>query len=83
VSSEALVELGTIIVGLAVLSRVAGALGIPTIPLYLTAGLAFGRGGLLPLITSEAFVEVGAQIGLILLLFTSISNIRPPSWSPR
>ena len=57
------------IVGLAVLARIAGRLGIPTIPLYLTAGLAFGRGGILPLVTTEEFVEIGAEIGLILLLF--------------
>lgn len=67
---EILVELGAVIVGLAVLSRMASALGMPTIPLYLTAGLAFGKGGLLPLVTSESFIEVGAGIGLILLLFT-------------
>lgn len=67
---EVLVELGAVIVGLAILSRVASIIGIPTIPLYLTAGLAFGKGGLLPLVTSEAFIEVGAGIGLILLLFT-------------
>jgi CPA2 family monovalent cation:H+ antiporter-2 len=67
---EVLVELGAVIVGLAILSRLANALGIPTIPLYLTAGLAFGKGGLLPLVTSEAFIEIGAGIGLILLLFT-------------
>ncbi len=68
--TEVLVELGAIIVGLAILSRIAGALGIPTIPLYLTAGLAFGKGGLFPLVTSEAFIGIGAEIGLILLLFT-------------
>src|SRR5918992_1805916 len=64
-----LVELGGVIVGLAILARVAGRLGIPTIPLYLTAGLAFGEGGILPLVTTEGFVEIGAEIGLILLLF--------------
>lgn len=64
-----LVELGGILVGLAVLSRLATRTGIPTIPLYLTAGLAFGRGGLLPLVTAEEFISVGAEIGLILLLF--------------
>ena len=42
---------------------------MPTIPLYLTAGLAFGKGGLVPLVTAEDFVQVGAEIGLILLLF--------------
>jgi len=66
---EVLVELGAVIVGLAVLSRIAGVLGVPTVPLYLTAGLAFGEGGTLPLVTAESFVEIGAEIGLILLLF--------------
>ena len=42
---------------------------MPTIPLYLTAGLAFGRGGNVPLVTAEEFVQIGAEIGLILLLF--------------
>lgn len=66
---EVLVELGGILLGLAVLSRLATRIGMPTIPLYLTAGLAFGRGGAIPLVTAESFVEVGAEIGLILLLF--------------
>src|SRR5262249_29690234 len=39
------------------------------IPLYLLGGLAFGNGGLLPLQFSEEFVHVGAEIGVILLLF--------------
>jgi CPA2 family monovalent cation:H+ antiporter-2 len=46
-----------------------GRLGIPTIPLYLSAGLAFGRGGILPLLTTDEFVEIGAEIGLNMLLF--------------
>ena len=66
---ELLVELGAILLGLAVLSRLAVRIGMPTIPLYLTAGLAFGRGGIVPLVTAEEFVQVGAEIGLILLLF--------------
>lgn len=64
-----LLELGTVIIGLAILSRIAHRLAIPTIPLYLLVGLAFGEGGLLPLVTSEGFISVGAEIGLILLLF--------------
>lgn len=64
-----LVELGAVVIGLAVLARLAGRVGIPAIPLYLTAGLAFGEGGILPLVTTQEFVEVGAEIGLILLLF--------------
>lgn len=66
---ELFVELGAILVGLAILSRLATRIGMPTIPLYLTAGLAFGEGGLLPVVTADEFVQVGAEIGLILLLF--------------
>lgn len=66
---ELLVELGAILVGLAMLSRLATRIGMPTITLYLTAGLAFGKGGIVPLVTAEEFVQVGAEIGLILLLF--------------
>lgn len=66
---ELLVELGAILVGLAILSRLATRIGMPTIPLYLTAGLAFGRGGIVPIVTADEFIQVGAEIGLILLLF--------------
>ena len=66
---ELFVELGAILVGLAILSRLSLRIGIPTIPLYLTAGLAFGEGGLVPVVTADEFVRVGGEIGLILLLF--------------
>jgi CPA2 family monovalent cation:H+ antiporter-2 len=69
VTGTALLELGGVIVGLALLARVAGRVGIPAVPLYLLGGLAFGRGGLLPLVDSAAFIRTGAEIGLILLLF--------------
>ncbi|HXF73137.1 MAG TPA: cation:proton antiporter [Actinomycetota bacterium] len=64
-----LLELGAVVLGLALLARLAGRLGLPAAPLYLLAGLAFGEGGILPLVTTEAFVEAGAELGLILLLF--------------
>ena len=67
--SWVLVELGAAIVGLAILARLANRWGFSAIPLYLLAGLAFGRGGLLPLPLSQGFVAVGADIGVILLLF--------------
>jgi CPA2 family monovalent cation:H+ antiporter-2 len=63
------VELGAAVLGLAVLTRLAYRLGFSAIPLYLLGGLAFGNGGLLPLNFSEEFVHVGAEIGVILLLF--------------
>ncbi|WP_079104461.1 cation:proton antiporter [Streptomyces europaeiscabiei] len=63
-----MVEFGAIILGLGLLGRLAGRLQFSPIPLYLLAGLAFGEGGLLPLGTSEEFVAIGAEIGVILLL---------------
>src|SRR4051812_31811256 len=63
------IELGAAILGLAVLTRLAYRLGFSSIPLYLLGGLAFGNGGVLPPNFSEDFVHVGAEIGVILLLF--------------
>jgi monovalent cation:H+ antiporter-2, CPA2 family len=63
------IELGIIVIGLALMARLASRWGFSAIPLYLLAGLAFGNGGLVPLRFSEAFVHVGAEIGVILLLF--------------
>ena len=62
-------ELGAAILGLAILTRLAHRLGLSSIPLYLLGGLAFGNGGLLPLNFTQEFVHVGAEIGVILLLF--------------
>jgi CPA2 family monovalent cation:H+ antiporter-2 len=64
-----LLELGAVILGLAGLARIAARFDLPTVPLYLLAGLAFGEGGVLPLVTTRGFVETGAEIGLILVLF--------------
>jgi len=63
-------ELGAVILGLAVLARVSDRLEVSPIPLYLIAGLAFGQGGIVELDVSEDFVELAAEIGVILLLFT-------------
>jgi CPA2 family monovalent cation:H+ antiporter-2 len=63
-----LLEVGALLFGLSLLSRVARRLAISPIPLYLLVGLCFGSGGLLPLAAAEEFFEVGAEIGLILLL---------------
>lgn len=63
-----LVELGAVILGLGVMARLAGRLGISPIPLYLLAGLVLGEGGVFPVITSEGFIEFGAELGVIFLL---------------
>src|SRR5271156_892679 len=62
-------EVGVAILGLATLARIAHRFGFSAIPLYLIGGLAFGNGGLIPLNFTEEFVHVGAEIGVILLLF--------------
>lgn len=63
-----LVELGAVVLGLGILARLASRIGLSPIPLYLIAGLAFGDGGLVPLVTSDEFIEVGAEIGVVFLL---------------
>lgn len=63
------VELGGATLGLAVLARISARWSFSAIPLYLLAGLAFGNGGLLPLNVSKEFIEVGSEIGVLLLLF--------------
>lgn len=63
-----LIEFGAIILGLGLLGRLAARFQLSPIPLYLLAGLAFGQGGILPLGTSEEFVAIGAEIGVVLLL---------------
>ncbi|HEU4422451.1 MAG TPA: cation:proton antiporter [Pilimelia sp.] len=63
-----LIEVGALLFCLSVLGRLGRRVGLSPIPLYLLAGLAFGQGGLVELSASEDFVEVGAEIGVILLL---------------
>jgi len=67
--SRVLIELGLVVIGLAILARIASRWAFSAIPLYLLAGLAFGNGGLAPLNVSQGFIHIGADIGLLLLLF--------------
>ena len=66
----AFVEIGAVVLGLALLARLAGRIGLTAVPLYLVAGLAFGEGGLAELDVSEDFISLAAEIGVLLLLFT-------------
>ncbi|MFB4263598.1 cation:proton antiporter [Nonomuraea sp. GTA35] len=63
-------EFGAVLLGLGILGALALRVGISPIPLYLIAGLAFGTGGVLPLATSTDFLEIGSELGVILLLLT-------------
>lgn len=67
-TTQLLVELGAILFGLGLLGRLSRALHIPVIPLYLVAGLCFGQGGAIGLTASREFLDVSAEIGVILLL---------------
>ena len=67
--SRVLIELGLVVIGLAILARIASRWGFSAIPLCLLAGLAFGKGGLAPLNFSAGFTHLGAEIGVLLLLF--------------
>jgi CPA2 family monovalent cation:H+ antiporter-2 len=63
-----LVEIGGVLLVLAIAGRLAGRIGLSPIPLYLVAGLFLGEGSALELTASRDFIEIGAQIGVILLL---------------
>jgi CPA2 family monovalent cation:H+ antiporter-2 len=58
-----------VLLGLAVLAVIAGRIGLSPIPLYLLVGLLFGAGGPFRLQEIEGFIEVGAEVGVVLLLF--------------
>ena len=66
----AFLEIGAVALGLALVSRVAGRIGITAVPLYLIAGLAFGEGGVARIDVSADFISLTAEIGVLLLLFT-------------
>ena len=62
-------ELGGVAIGLAILARLSSRLGISSISFFLLGGLACGRGGLVPLNLSKGFIQLGAEVGVLLLLF--------------
>jgi CPA2 family monovalent cation:H+ antiporter-2 len=66
----AFIELGVIVLGLAVLARLSDRIGVSPIPAYLVAGLAFGEGGIATPDLSADFLRLAAQIGIVLLLLT-------------
>ncbi len=61
-------ELGGVLLGVAVLGRVATRWGLPSVPLYLVAGILIGDGGVVPIVPARDFIQTGAEIGVILLL---------------
>ncbi|THA26754.1 cation:proton antiporter [Streptomyces sp. RKND-216] len=69
-STALLLELGIILGVLSVLCALAQRLALSPVPLYLLAGLFLGEGGLAPVPAAGEFVEIGASIGVVLLLLT-------------
>lgn len=65
---QVLLELGGMLFVLALMARIAHRIGLSPIPLYLGAGLLFNPGGPIPIDDADSFIDVGADIGLILLL---------------
>jgi monovalent cation:H+ antiporter-2, CPA2 family len=63
-----LIEVGALLVALGFLSRLAIRFGISPIPLYLVLGLVVGSSGLLSQGESSEFLEIGSELGVILLL---------------
>ena len=61
-------ELGAILLLLALVGRVAARIGIPSIPLYLVAGLALGEGSPIGFEESTSFIRIGADLGVVMLL---------------
>lgn len=67
-STQLLIELGALLLGISLLGRVMIRFGQSPIPIYMTVGLLFGVGGLYPLDASHDFLATGAEIGVVLLL---------------
>ncbi len=77
-SGVALLELGAVLLTLAVLARGAYRVGLSPVPLYLGVGLLLGESGPFGLGVSQQFIETGAAIGVVLLLFLLGLEYGPP-----
>lgn len=67
-TASILAEIGTLLLGLGVLAFVAAKLKFSVVPIYLLVGLVVGQGGFGLIALSQDFLDLGAQIGAILLL---------------
>jgi CPA2 family monovalent cation:H+ antiporter-2 len=65
-----LVELGLLLVALGALGAVAWRIGLSAVPLFLLAGLLTGEGGFVETPSAAPFLQVAANIGVVLLLLT-------------
>ncbi|MFY9304648.1 MAG: cation:proton antiporter [Rhodoluna sp.] len=63
-----LAEIGALLLGLGVLAFIAARIRFSVVPVYLLVGLIVGQGGFGLIGLSQDFLDLGAQIGAILLL---------------
>jgi len=68
-AAESFVQLGLLVVLLAVLARIALRFRVSPIPLYLLLGLAVSLSGASASSSTQDFVDIAADIGVLLLLF--------------
>lgn len=61
-------EIGAVLIGLGMAAFFATRIKFSVVPIFLAAGLFFGKGGVFSLSLSDDFLSIGAQIGAILLL---------------
>jgi CPA2 family monovalent cation:H+ antiporter-2 len=68
--ADLLLEFGVVLFVLGIVGGLVRRVGLSPVPLYLLAGLTLGEGGFVGLDASTGFLQVGAELGLILLLLT-------------
>ena len=62
------VELGLTLLALGILARLASRIGVSSVPMFLLAGLFFGKGGAFDLGFDDPFLHTSSEIGALLLL---------------
>ena len=67
-TSSTLAEIGALLLGLGIIAFVSAKIRFSVVPIYLLVGLVVGQGGLGLITLSQDFLNIGAQIGAILLL---------------
>jgi CPA2 family monovalent cation:H+ antiporter-2 len=67
-TASTLAEIGALLLGLGIIAFVAAKIRFSVVPIYLLVGLVVGQGGFGLISLSEDFLDIGAQIGAILLL---------------
>jgi CPA2 family monovalent cation:H+ antiporter-2 len=67
-TASTLAEIGALLLGLGIIAFVAAKIRFSVVPIYLLVGLVVGQGGFGLISLSQDFLDIGAQIGAILLL---------------